>query len=140
MQIETTNASGDDRATTTCILRPLPGTGPGANPMRIAKIPELGKTTGEHAAARIGLTPIAHDRGPMRSKRAIGGGRRALRHGVFMAPLVARDHNPVLRTFTNRHCERGRAHTPGITALARKPVTIAHALRRAHHPRTRQRA
>jgi transposase len=35
----------------------------------------------------------------MRGKRAIYGGRRSVRHGLYMAALVAARHNPILRQF-----------------------------------------
>jgi len=35
----------------------------------------------------------------MRGKRTIFGGRRFVRHGLYMAALVASRHNPILRTF-----------------------------------------
>lgn len=73
--------------------------------MLIAKMPELGQITGEKATALTGLTPIAHDRGVMRGKRSIGGGRRSLRHVMFQAALVASHHNPVLKIFADRLCD-----------------------------------
>lgn len=56
--------------------------------MLIAEMPEIGTITGEEAAALTGLAPVAHDSGTLRGKRAIAGGRRALRHVMFQAALV----------------------------------------------------
>ncbi|MCP5084121.1 MAG: IS110 family transposase [Alphaproteobacteria bacterium] len=110
------------------ILRSIPGIGPVASTMLIAEMPELGQVTGEQAAALTGLAPIAHDSGALRGKRAIGGGRRMLRHVLFQAALVASHHNPVLKIFADRLRQAGKPHKVVITAVARKLVTIANAL------------
>ena len=109
----------------TAIMRRL---GPVASTMLIAEMPEIGTITGEQAAALTGLTPVAHDSGTLRGKRAIAGGRRALRHVMFQAALVAAHHNPSLRSFADRLRKAGKPHKVIITAVARKLVTIANAL------------
>lgn len=110
------------------VLRSIPGIGPVASSMLIAEMPEIGTITGEEAAALTGLAPVAHDSGTFRGKRAIAGGRRALRHVMFQAALVAAHHNPNLRSFANRLRKAGKPHKVIITAVARKLVTIANAL------------
>jgi len=127
-RIEQTIISDDELATTADILRSVPGVGPVASTMLIAEMPELGQITGEQAAALTGLAPIAHDSGAMRGKRAIGGGRRLLRHVIFQAALVASHHNPVLKAFADRLRAAGKPHKVVITAVARKLVTIVNAL------------
>jgi len=128
VRIEQTMASDNNLAATAGILRSVPGIGPVASTMLIAEMPELGQLSGEQAAALAGLAPIAHDSGAMRGKRAIGGGRRQLRHVMFQAALVASHHNPILKTFADRLRAAGKPHKVVITAVARKLVTIANAL------------
>jgi transposase len=121
--------TSDDRLCETAIvLRSIPGIGPVASTMLIAEMPEIGTITGEEAAALTGLAPVAHDSGTLRGKRAIAGGRRALRHVMFQAALVAAHHNPSLRAFAERLRKAGKPHKVIITAVARKLVTIANAL------------
>lgn len=127
-RIEQTIASDDELAATAGILRSVPGIGPVASTMLIAEMPELGQISGEQAAALIGLAPIANDSGAQRGKRAIGGGRRLLRHVMFQAALVASHHNPALRTFADRLRAAGKPHKVVVTAVARKLITIANAL------------
>lgn len=127
-QIEATIAADLDMSGTARILRSITGVGPVTSWMLIAEMPELGQISGEQAAALTGLAPIAHDSGAMRGRRAIGGGRRALRHVLFQAALVASYHNPALRAFADRLRERGKPHKVIIIAVARKLVTIANAL------------
>ena len=102
VRIEQTIASDDDLAATADILRSIPGAGPVASTMPIAEMPELDQLTGVQTAALAGLAPIAHESGGMRGKRAIGGGRRQLRHVMFQATRVGSHHNPILKTFADR--------------------------------------
>ncbi|MFC6688101.1 IS110 family transposase [Jhaorihella thermophila] len=127
-RIENTIAADATLAENAAILRSIPGIGPVSSTMLIAEMPELGQITGEQAAALTGLAPIAHDSGTLRGKRAIGGGRRLLRHVMFQAALVAAHHNPVLKAFADRLRAAGKSHKVIITAVARKLVTIANAL------------
>ena len=127
-EIEQVVATDEDLAATASILRSVPGIGPVASTMLIAEMPELGQISGEQSAALTGLAPIAHDSGAMRGKRAIGGGRRLLRHVLFQAALVASHHNKVLKSFADRLRTAGKPHKVIITAVARKLVTIVNAL------------
>lgn len=127
-RIEGLIAADEALAETASILRSVPGIGPVASTMLIAEMPELGQITGEQAAALTGLAPIAHDSGALRGRRAIGGGRRQLRHVIFQAALVASHHNPVLKVFADRLRAAGKPHKVVVTAVARKLVTIVNAL------------
>jgi len=127
-RIETAIAADLGMADTARILRSIIGVGPVTSWMLIAELPEIGQISGEQAAALTGLAPIARDSGTMRGKRAIGGGRRALRHVLFQAALVASYHNPTLIAFADRLRERGKPHKVIIIAVARKLVTIANAM------------
>jgi transposase len=127
-QIEAAIAADPSMGNTACILRSIIGVGPVTSWMLIAELPELGQISGEQAAALTGLAPIAHDSGAMRGKRAIGGGRRNLRHVLFQAALVASHHNPRLTAFADRLRKRGKPHKVVIIAVARKLIIIANAL------------
>ena len=73
-------------------------------------------------------TPLLGRLHPAPTKRAIAGGRRALRHVLFQAALVASHHNPTFKTFANRLRKAGKPHKVIITAVARKLVIIANPL------------
>lgn len=127
-RIEAAISSDDVLAETAGILRSIPGIGPVASTMLIAEMPELGAITGEEAAALVGLAPVARESGTLRGKRAIAGGRRALRHVMFQAALVAAHHNPTMKTFADRLRNAGKPHKVIIIAVARKLITLANAL------------
>lgn len=110
------------------LLLSIPGIGPVSAATLIAEMPELGRMTSGESAAMTGLTPIPHDRGAMRGKRAIAGGRRALRHVLFQAALAAASHNPVLKPVAQALKIRGKPHKLVIVAIVRRLVTIANAI------------
>lgn len=121
-------SSDDLLSETVSVLRSIPGIGPVASTMLVAEMPELGTITGEQAAALVGLAPVAHDSGTLRGKRSIAGGRRALRHVMFQAALVAAHHNPTMKAFADRLRKAGKPHKVIITAVARKLVNLANTL------------
>ena len=95
-RIESVIAQEERAAPKARLLRSIPGIGPVSAAMLIADMPELGRMTAAEAAAMTGLAPVPHDTAKMRGRRAIAGGRRALRHVLFQAALAAAGHNPVL--------------------------------------------
>lgn len=80
------------------------------------------------AAAMAGLAPVPNDSGVMRGRRAIAGGRRALRQVLYQAALAAACHNPVLKALAKRLKGRGKPHKVVIIAITRRLVTIANAI------------
>ena len=96
--------------------------------MLIAEMLELGRMTSGEAAAMAGLVAVRHDSGTMRGRRAIAGGRRALRHVLFQAALAAACHNLVLKPVAQRLKMRGKPHKLIIVAIARRLVAIANAI------------
>lgn len=121
-------ASDHHLSETAIVLRSIPGIGLIVSTMLIAEMPEIRTITGEEAAALTGLAPVAHDSGTLRGKRAIAGGRRALRHVIFQAGLAAAHHNPDLKSFADRLRKAGKPHKVIIIAVTRKLVTISNAL------------
>ncbi len=75
-----------------------------------------------------GLAPMPHDSGTMRGRRAIPGGRWALRHVLYKAAIAAASYNPVLKPVAKRLKANGKPHKLVIVAIARRPVTIANAI------------
>jgi transposase len=50
----------------------------------LAQMPELGHLNRREVAALVGVVPFNHDSGKMHRKRTIFGGRRCVRHGLYM--------------------------------------------------------
>src|SRR5438094_8147845 len=90
----------------------------------LAQMPELGQLNRREVAALVGVAPFNRDSGKMRGKRAIYGGRRPVRHGLYMAALVAARHNPILRSFYLRLRAAGKPAKLALTATIRKLLIV----------------
>jgi transposase len=98
----------------------ISGVGARTAALLLAQMPELGQLNRRQAAALAGLAPFNHDSGSIRGKRAIFGGRRALRTGLYMAALSAARFNPILSRFYQRLRAKGKPHKLALTAVMRK--------------------
>lgn len=101
-------------------LTAISGVGARTAALLLAQMPELGQLNRRQAAALAGLAPFNHDSGAIRGKRAIFGGRRALRTGLYMAALSAARFNPILSRFYQRLRAKGKPHKLALTAVMRK--------------------
>jgi len=101
-------------------LTSVKGVGERTAALLLAQMPELGTLNRREAAALAGLAPFNRDSGTMRGKRLIFGGRRAVRHGLYMAALVASRRNPILSSFYRRLRIKDKPHKVALTAVMRK--------------------
>jgi transposase len=105
-------------------LTAISGAGARTAALLLAQMPELGKLNRRQVAALVGVAPFNRDSGKMRGKRAIYGGRRPVRHGLYMAALVAARHNPILRAFYLRLRAAGKPAKLALTATMRKLLIV----------------
>ena len=105
-------------------LTALAGVGPRTATLLLAQMPELGELNRRQAAALAGLAPFNRDSGLARGKRAIFGGRRAVRCGLYMAALVASRRNPILAQFYQRLRSAGKPPKLALTATMRKLLIV----------------
>jgi transposase len=101
-------------------LTAIVGVGPRTATLLLAQMPELGELNRRQAAALAGLAPFNRDSGSLQAKRAIFGGRRAVRCGLYMAALVAARRNPILAPFYQRLRRAGKPPKLALTAIMRK--------------------
>ena len=101
-------------------LTAISGVGARTAALLLAQMPELGRLNRRQAAALAGLAPFNHDSGSIRGKRAIFGGRPALRSGLYMAALSAARYNPILSNFYRGLRVKGKPHKLALTAVMRK--------------------
>ena len=116
------------------LLTSVPGVGKATARTLIAELPELGRLNRREIAALAGLAPYNRDSGSFRGKRAIAGGRPAVRTALYMAAWVACRRNPVLKVFSDRLRAAGKTPKQAIVATARKLLTILNALLRSRQP------
>jgi transposase len=100
------------------------GVGARTAALLLAQLPQLGELNRRQVAALVGVAPFNRDSGKMRGKRAIYGGRRPVRHGLYMAALVAARHNPILRNFYQRLRAAGKPAKLALTATMRKLLIV----------------
>jgi transposase len=113
------------------LLRSVPGVGPVSARTLLAELPELGSLTRRQAAALVGVAPFSRDSGKMRGRRAIQGGRAALRACLYMAAVAAaRGSNPAIAGFYKRLRSAGKPAKLALTACMRKLVVTLNAMLR----------
>jgi len=116
------------------LLKSVPGVGNTLARSLIADLPELGTLDRKKIAALVGVAPFNRDSGTLRGRRAVWGGRSAIRATLYMAALVATRCNPVIRTFYRRLLAAGKPKKLALTACMRKLLTILNAILRDHTP------
>jgi transposase len=114
------------------LLRSVPGVGAITTATLIAELPELGQLDGKQIAALVGVAPFNRDSGRFRGKRTIIGGRSEVRRVLYMATVVAIQHNPVVRVFYERLVAAGKPKKVALTASMRKLLLILNAMIRHH--------
>jgi transposase len=104
------------------------GVGSTTAALLLAEMPELGTLSKTEVAALAGLAPRNCDSGQFRGQRHIGGGRHAVRTGLWMSTLVATQHNPILKALYQRLRGKGKPAKVALTACARKLIIYLNAL------------
>jgi transposase len=96
----------------------------------LAEAPELGELDRHEIASLAGVAPFTRQSGYWKGKSRIGGGRAALRTGLYMAAMSASRCNPVLRAFYRHLLAAGKPKMVALIAVARKILTILNAMLR----------
>jgi transposase len=146
-QLNQNNQSSIDKIN---LVKTVPGIGPIISTTLVADLPELGQLTAKQIARLVGVAPINHDSGALRSgfptmkaqqdsgqhqgKRRISGGRGHIRAALYMGAVVAMRHNPIIKAFYERLVERGKSKKLALTACVRKMLVILNAMVRANQP------
>ncbi len=110
------------------LLLGVKGVGPVLTTTLLAELPELGQLNRKQIAALVGVAPFNRDSGKFKGKRAIWGGRAAVRNVLYMATLSASQFNPVIRDFYQHLLEQGKLKKVALIACARKLLTILNAM------------
>jgi transposase len=131
-QIKQLIASDDDFNSIDKLLRSVPGVGPVLSSTLLAELHELGSTDRRRICSLVGVAPFNRDSGRMKGKRAIRGGRTAVRSVLYMATVAAIRFNPIIRRFAQRLKAAGKPNMAVIVASMRKMITLLNAMIRDH--------
>jgi transposase len=116
------------------LLKSVPGIGPVVTRTMLGELPELGRLNRKPIAALVGVAPLNWDRGLLRGRRVIWGGRAHVRTALYMAALAASRHNPVIRDFYTRLRAAGKKPNVALVACMRKLLVILNAMLRHRVP------
>lgn len=94
----------------------------------LAMLPELGSLNRKQIAALAGLAPREWESGQMKGRCCIQGGRVLLRKFIYMAAMVASNHNDVLSVIYREMVTRGKKKKVAIIAIARRLVCYSNYL------------
>ena len=112
------------------LLGSVPGVGPVLTVTLLAGLPELGRLDRREIASLslVGVAPFNRDRGTLRGKGTVWGGRSSVRATLYMATLAATRYNSVMWAFYQRLLEAGKPKKVALTACMRKLLTILNAM------------
>lgn len=86
----------------------------------LTQLPELGTLNRKQVAKLVGVSPMANQSGTKDGKRSVRGGRRDVRTVLYMAALVARQHDVRTRAFYERLINQGKPYRVAKIACMRK--------------------
>ena len=110
------------------ILTSIPGISHITATGLLVYMPELGTLTAKTAGSLAGLAPVTRESGAWRGTSWIQGGRRRLRHLLYMPALVATRHHPELRRKYLELQARGKPKKVALTAVMRKLIVLSNVL------------
>ena len=94
----------------------------------IVHIQELGMLTGPPAASLAGLAPVTRESGHLKGRSFIQGARHRVRRLLYMAALVAAEHNPDLKRKHEALIAKVKPPKVALTAVMRKLLVLANTL------------
>ena len=116
------------------LLQSAKGIGPVCARTLLLERPELGTRTRQQIAALVGVAPLHGDRGTLRGRRTIWGGRAHVRTVLDMGPLVAPRYNPQIKALYARLLAAGNVKKVALTACMHKLLTILNAMLKHRTP------
>ena len=110
------------------LLQSVPGIGPILSLTLLAELSELGRLSHGQIAALVGVAPLNRDSGTLRGRRAVWGGRRAVRTALYRGTLRATRCHPPIQAFYGRLLAAGKAKKVALVACMHKLLTILNAM------------
>lgn len=118
------------------LLQSIPGVGPVLGRYMTVMLRSRSFDSAAQAGAYIGLAPLHNQSGSsVRGQSRIGkNGNSSLRAKLYMAAVVAIQHNPTIRTFYQQLLQNGKAKKVALVAAMRKLVHICYGVLKHQQP------
>jgi transposase len=116
------------------VLQRAPGMGPVCARPLVLALPALGTLHRPQIAAVVGGAPLHGDRGTLRGRRTIWGGRAPVRPVLSMGTLVATRSTPRITAFDERLRAAGKGKKVALTACMQKFLTRLNAMLKHRTP------
>lgn len=118
------------------LLQSIPGVGPVLGRYMTVMLRSRSFESAAQAGAYVGLAPLHNQSGlSVRGQSSIGkNGNSNLRAKLYMATVVAIQHNPVIRTFYQQLLKNGKAKKVALVAAMRKLVHICYGVLKHQQP------
>lgn len=118
------------------LLQSIPGVGPVLGRYMTVMLRSRPFESAAQAGAYVGLAPLHDQSGiSVRGQSPIGkNGNGKLRAKLYMAAVVATQHNPVIRTFYQQLLKNGKAKKVALVAAMRKLVHICYGVLKHQQP------
>lgn len=116
------------------LLQSVPGIGPQTSARLIVSLPELGQLPHRQIASLVGVAPHNVDSGRSHGRRRVWGGRAEVRRALYMAAVVASQHNPTLAAFYRRLRRAGKPAKVALVAVMHKLLHILNAMIKHQQP------
>jgi len=111
-----------------------PGIGPVCARPLLWALPAWGTRTRQQIAALVGVAPRNGDRGTLRGRRIMWGGRAHVRTVLYLGTLVATRDNPRIKAVYQRLRAAGKVKKVALTACMHKFLTILNAMLKHRTP------
>jgi len=118
------------------LLKSIPGIGPCTAAKLLAEIADISQyKSARQVAAYAGLTPKNQRSGTIRGKTRLSKtGNARIRKALFLPAMVAKQHNPIVRSFCQRLTRNGKSKMEVVGAAMRKLIHIAFGVLRSGKP------
>ena len=116
------------------LLKSMKGVGPVLAMTLIADLPELGKLNKKEIAALVGVAPMTKESGKFRGKAMTQHGRESVRRVLYMAALVATQHNERFKIFYQKLLAKGKLKKVALVAVMRKMIVTLNAMVQKNTP------
>lgn len=110
------------------LMMSIPGVAKQVSNALLAQLPELGNIGKKQIASLVGVAPKTYESGTQYGKGHIYGGRFHVRKALYMAALVATQHNSKMKTFYERLLAAGKAKKVALVAVMRKIIVCLNAM------------